>query len=92
MKKEQCEYFSKDAFVVSKICSAKRYFAIPVADPRGGTNYAPPLVQILSFSCSFQQKVSKIIGWRNLLGSLRPLFEILDPSLNIKKFQSSLSK
>ena len=50
----------------------------------GGTRDAcPPLwVQILSFSCSFQEIFDQIIGCSPHLGGWRPLlWEILDPPL-----------
>ena len=47
---------------------------------QGTRNVYPPLGKIISFSCSFQQKCYKIIGWRTLLRSWCP-WEILDPPL-----------
>ena len=42
---------------------------------------APFWVQFLSFSCSFQPKICKIICWRRLLGWCHFVWEILCPSL-----------
>ena len=40
---------------------------------RGGARDMRPLVQIISFSCSFRQKFDKLIGFQTLLRSWRPL-------------------
>ena len=54
-----------------------------VVDPSGTPGTRPLLVQILSFSCSFQQKICKKIGWRTGLGNRRPSSgKVLDPPLN----------
>ena len=56
-----------------------KYFNRRLADP------GIPLMKFLSFSCSFQQKSCKIIGFRPKLRSWRPRLEILDPPLWDKK-------
>ena len=61
-----------------------------VVDPSGTPGTRPLLVQILSFSCSFQQKICKKIGWRTGLGNRRTGLgnrrpssgKVLDPPLN----------
>ena len=44
-------------------------------------------VQICPFSCSFWEKVTKIIGWHPTRCCRRPLWEILDPPLHVQGFQ-----
>ena len=52
---------------------------LTLADLRGDARDArPPWIQILSFSCSFQDNYDQIISWRPHLGDWRPLlWEIL---------------
>ena len=46
----------------------------------------------LSSSCSFREKFGKILGWRPYLGGWHPpVWEILDPPLNITGRLSCLS-
>ena len=54
----------------------------PLANLRGLPGTRSPLwVQGLSFSCSLQEKIGQIIGWRPTLEVGAPAWEILDPPL-----------
>ena len=80
------DYFCKDRFITSWR-TLLNSIKISLADLRGGApgTRAPSLgVPILSFSCSFQEKIGKIIGWHSkVVGAPPPVWEILDPPLSI---------
>ena len=48
---------------------------------QGGALGTCPRVQIFSFSCSFWEKLGKIIGWCPHLYDCCPLWRIIDPPL-----------
>ena len=58
------------------------FWFITVADLRGMRGTRPQGVQILSISCRYLGKFSKIVCWRPLEGWRPHLREILDPPLH----------
>ena len=79
----------KTVFVLSHVFMKNKYcvliiqyfsfsIIISIGGSEGGARDAPPGVQILSFSCSFWQKIYKIIPIWELA---HPLGKILDPPL-----------
>ena len=72
--------------ILTMVTHRQRLTATCIGGSKRGATDAPCRVQFLSFSCSFQEKISQIIVWRPHLGIGVIVWEILDQPLTCVVF------